>query len=113
MSTAFQERPVQASAQAESRVAFASDVAEQLRRDLVKSRPFPTGTIIAWESVSAVTSYHYVAIFAGGAWFTSVVQDSQYMQKRMSHDELMMYFADRGDHLANLRVATQFEEVSL
>lgn len=88
--------------------------AEALRADLRKSRPFPTGTIITWESVaSSGVRYQYAAIFASGNWYTTVQADNNYMQRRMSHQQLLDYFADRGDHIAGLRVATDFEEVML
>lgn len=88
--------------------------AETLRADLAKSRPFPSGTVIAWESVSASgIRYQYAAVFANGHWYTTVQDDNQYIQRRMSHRKLIDYFADRGDHVAGLRVATDFEEVTL
>lgn len=89
-------------------------VTEKLRADLAKSRPFPGGTIIAWHSVSANgIHYQYAAIFVNGHWYTTLQNDNQYVQRRMSHQELIGYFADRGDYIEGLRVATDFEEVSL
>lgn len=90
------------------------EAARKLRDDLAKSRPFSAGTIIAWQSIAHTgVSYEYAAIYAGGKWYTTIENDNKYIKRAMSHDELLAYFADRGDHLANLRVATDFEGVSL
>lgn len=91
-----------------------SDVAEMIRADLRKSRPFPTGTVIAWTSVSSGNGigYDYAAIFANGRWYTTIVNDNVHVQRTMAHADLMNYFAERGDHLRDLRVATQFEAVA-
>lgn len=88
--------------------------AEMLRADLAKSRPFPSGTVITWHSVAASgIHYQYAAIFVNGHWYATVGDNNQYIQRRMSHRKLIDYFANRGDHVAGLRVATDFEEVSL
>ena len=86
---------------------------EQLRKDLADSRPFDTGTIIAWDSIGEKATYTYAAIYASGRWYTTIAQDNRYVQRTMTHDELLAFFAERGDHLANLRAATDFEAVSL
>ena len=91
-----------------------SNAAQKLREDLRKSRPFETGTIIAWRSISdRGISYEYAAIYAGGRWYTTLQKDNVYVQRSMSHSELLGYFAERGDHIADLRVAVEFEAVSL
>lgn len=93
---------------------MASEAAQKLRKDLAKSRPFATGTLIAWRSISSTgISYEYAAIYANGSWYTTIQNDNQHVQRVMSHRKLMDYFSSRGDHLADLRVATDFEAVSL
>lgn len=88
--------------------------AEQLANDLRETRPFATGTVIAWESVSSNgTSYSYAAIFANGSWYTTIERSNTYVQPRMTHADLLSYFSERGDHLRNLRVATDFAGVQL
>lgn len=100
--------------QEDSVVAERSRVAELLEADLRKSRPFPTGTIIAWESISPNgIRYSYAAVFASGHWYTTVERSNGYVQSKMLHRDLMDYFTDRGDSIANLRVATDFEQVIL
>lgn len=95
-------------------VEMRSDAARKLREDLAKSRPFPSGTIIAWKSISASgIAYEYAAIFASGSWYTTIQNDNQHVQRVMSHRKLVDYFSERGDHLADLRVAVDFEAVSL
>lgn len=95
-------------------VAFRSDAAHQLASDLRKTRPFQTGTIIAWESVSSNgIIYSYAAVFASGHWYTTAERANTYVQPKMSHSDLINYFADRGDYIQGLRVATVFEEVAL
>lgn len=90
------------------------DAVRRLRRDLAKSRPFPTGTIIAWESISYNgIEYHYAAVFASGKWYTTIAKDNPHLKKEMTHEELMAYFNERGDHLADLRVASSFDGVAL
>lgn len=95
-------------------MSMASEAAQKLRKDLAKSRPFATGTLIAWRSISSTgISYEYAAIYANGSWYTTIQNDNQHVQRVMSHRKLMDYFSSRGDHLADLRVATDFEAVSL
>ena len=91
-----------------------NEVAERLRKDLSKSRPFPTGTIIAWRSIATSgIHYEYAAVFANGSWYTTIEKGNAHLRPVMTHDELMNYFSARGDHLADLRVATDFEGVTL
>ena len=86
--------------------------AARLAGDLRKNRPFASGTIIGWTSVAANgIEYEYAAVFANGRWYTTVAQDNQYVQKIMTHEQMIDYLSERGDYLANLRVAVAFERV--
>lgn len=91
-----------------------SDVAETLAAELRKTRPFPSGTIIAWTSRSSNgVDYSYAAVFANGSWYTTVERPNPYISPKMSHAEMLAYLADRGDYIVDLRVATDFEAVEL
>lgn len=88
-----------------------SATAAQLQADLRKSRPFESGTVIVWESIGERQHYAYAAIFAGGRWYTTLQENNRWLKTSMTHEELMTYFSERGDHLAGLRVASSFEHI--
>lgn len=91
-------------------IAAATLIAEQI----AAARPFPNSTLITWGSRSAKgITYRYAAIFASGSWYTTIPTGNAHLRPVMSHDELLEYFRDRGDHLVDLRVATEFVSVSL
>lgn len=88
--------------------------ADTLAADIRKARPVSTGTIIAWSSVSSSgVRYAYTAVFASGHWYTSLEKSNQHLRPKVTHEELLAYFRERGDHLADLRVATEFVSVSM
>lgn len=86
------------------------NVADRLSRDLAREAPVKEGTIITWDSVSEYVTYRYAAIFAAGSWYTTVSRDNRYVQKMMSHTDLMKYLGANAG-VKNLMVAMVFEEV--
>lgn len=92
----------------------AHSAAEKFRQDLRKARPFENGTIIRWTSVAVNGSqFHYAAIYADGYWFTTSRRDTNHMQMRMTHDEILGYFSSHGYSIKDLKVAVAYEAVEL
>ena len=84
--------------------------ADKILKDLKKDSPVAERTIIRWTSVHPVNEveFHYVAVFAGGSWYTSVARDNDYVQKIMSHGDLIAYLNTKKTNLKNVEVAVDF-----
>lgn len=85
-------------------------VVEKIREDLQKDNPVPERTIIRWTSVhpSNGAEFHYAAVFAGGAWYTSAHADNQNVQRIMQHEDLIAYFNKKKKNLVNIEIAVDF-----
>ena len=88
---------------------------EALLHDLQKnSDPVPERTVVRWTSVQPVNGveFHYSAVFAGGAWYTTVPRDNDNVQKIMTHDDFLGYLNKRKKNLKNIEVAVVFNSLS-
>ena len=92
----------------------ALDAASRILNDLQKDAPVPDRTIIRWTSVHPINGaeFHYAAIFAGGAWYTSVGRDNDNVQKIMQHDDLVAYLNKKKANLKNVQMAVDFVTLS-
>lgn len=91
---------------------MAKTVAQMIRKDLDKNRPFEDGTIIAWDIRfnGYGETYHYAALYCNNQWVTTAVNGGDF-NKRMSHAQLMQQLSKHEKGITNLRVATAFEAV--
>ena len=87
-----------------------SEAARRLLQDLRNYAPVDDGTIIKWTSVHPVNGveFKYAAVFAGGAWYTTVVRDNPNVQKIMQHDEMVHYLNSKKQNLRDIAVAIDF-----
>lgn len=91
------------------------DAANQILGDLqAGTGPVPERTIIRWTSVSSANGaeFHYAALFAGGAWYTSAPRDNPNVQKIMSHEDLITYLNRKKSNLKDIGVALDFAKIS-
>lgn len=83
---------------------------DRIIEDLQKDSPVPDRTVIRWTSVHPTNKveFYYVAIFAGGAWYTSAPSDNQNVQRIMQHDDLIAYFNKKKNNLKDIEIAVDF-----
>lgn len=84
--------------------------AAKILEDLQKDTPVPERTVIRWTSVHPVNGaeFHYAAVFAGGAWFTSAQADNSNVQRVMQHEDLVAYLNKKKANLKNIELAVDF-----
>lgn len=90
------------------------EIVHQLKKDLIKDSPVQEGTILKWTSVHPINGvkFRYVAIFAGGKWYTSTGADNKNVQRIMDHEDLMSYLNAKKESLTDIAVAIDFIEVN-
>lgn len=89
--------------------------ANQILGDLqAGTGPVPDRTVIRWTSVHPVNGaeFHYSAVFAGGAWYTTVAKDNDNVQKIMSHESLITYLNRKKNNLQDVAVAVDFVKLT-
>ena len=91
-----------------------STATDKILKDLQKDLPVPERTVIRWTSVhpNNGVEFHYVAIFAGGSWYTSVARDNDNVQKIMQHEDLIAYLNRKKNNLKNIEVAIDFDSLN-